>query len=197
MAAVMEKIYETAMQSYHMALLAGERGLYRLVDWVHVVEEIDYIEFLKGRELVVTTGIKEPDEAQLLEFTKRVWKADASGLVINVGKYIPAVPESVLKFSTEHDFPVFILPWEVHLVDFNRELCNLIYKSEKEYANLYSAVQRAIFYPDEARQCHEILRQEGITEEMPVRLIQCYSFLEEDWTVPEDGMGSDGGSIRY
>lgn len=97
MAAVMEKIYETAMQSYHMALLAGERGLYRLVDWVHVVEEIDYIEFLKGRELVVTTGIKEPDEAQLLEFTKRVWKADASGLVINVGKYIPAVPESVLK----------------------------------------------------------------------------------------------------
>ncbi len=197
MAAVMEKIYETAMQSYHMALLAGERGLYRLVDWVHVVEEIDYTEFLKGRELVVTTGIKEPDEAQLLEFTKRVWKADASGLVINVGKYIPAVPESVLKFSTEHDFPVFILPWEVHLVDFNRELCNLIYKSEKEYANLYSAVQRAIFYPDEARQCHEILRQEGITEEMPVRLIQCYSFLEEDWTVPEDGMGSDGGSLRF
>lgn len=71
MAATLEKIYEVALHHYHMKLVAGREGLSNLVDWVHVVEEMDYVHFLKGRELIVTTGIKEPDDAQLLEFTRR------------------------------------------------------------------------------------------------------------------------------
>ena len=73
MAATLEKIYEVALHHYHMKLVAGREGLSNLVDWVHVVEEMDYMHFLKGRELIVTTGIKEPDDAQLLEFTRRVY----------------------------------------------------------------------------------------------------------------------------
>ena len=71
-----------------MKLVAGREGLSNLVDWVHVVEEMDYVHFLKGRELIITTGIKEPDDAQLLEFTQRVYATGASGLVFNVGRYI-------------------------------------------------------------------------------------------------------------
>lgn len=86
MAATLEKIYEVALHHYHMKLVAGREGLSNLVDWVHVVEEMDYVHFLKGRELIVTTGIKEPDDAQLLEFTRRVYVTGASGLVFNVGR---------------------------------------------------------------------------------------------------------------
>ena len=71
MAATLEKIYEVALHHYHMKLVAGRGGLSNLVDWVHVVEEVDYVHFLKGRELIVATGIKEPDDAGLLEFTRR------------------------------------------------------------------------------------------------------------------------------
>ena len=85
MAATLEKIYEVALHHYHMKLVAGREGLSNLVDWVHVVEEMDYVHFLKGRELIITTGIKEPDDAQLLEFTRRVYATGASGLVFNVG----------------------------------------------------------------------------------------------------------------
>lgn len=56
MAATLEKIYEVALHHYHMKLVAGRGGLSNLVDWVHVVEEVDYVQFLKGRELIVTTG---------------------------------------------------------------------------------------------------------------------------------------------
>ena len=132
MAATLEKIYEVALHHYHMKLAAGRGGLSNLVDWVHVVEEVDYVHFLKGRELIVTTGIKEPDDVGLLEFTRRVHATGASGLVFNVGRYIKHVPKEVQEFGETHDFPVFVLPWEVHLVDFNRELCNLIYRSEQE-----------------------------------------------------------------
>ena len=95
MAATLEKIYEVALHHYHMKLVAGREGLSNLVDWVHVVEEMDYVHFLKGRELIVTTGIKEPDDAQLLEFTRRVYATGASGLVFNVGRYIRSVPKEV------------------------------------------------------------------------------------------------------
>lgn len=93
MAATLEKIYEVALHHYHMKLVAGREGLSNLVDWVHVVEEMDYVHFLKGRELIITTGIKEPDDAQLLEFTRRVYVTGASGLVFNVGRYIRSVPK--------------------------------------------------------------------------------------------------------
>ena len=56
MAATLEKIYEVALHHYHMKLVAGRGGLSNLVDWVHVVEEVDYVHFLKGRELIVTPG---------------------------------------------------------------------------------------------------------------------------------------------
>lgn len=52
--------------------------------------------------------------------------------MFNVGRYIRSVPKEVQEFGENNDFPVFVLPWEVHLVDFNRELCNLIYRSEQE-----------------------------------------------------------------
>ena len=49
MAATLEKIYEVALHHYHMKLVAGREGLSNLVDWVHVVEEMDYVHFLIGR----------------------------------------------------------------------------------------------------------------------------------------------------
>ena len=55
MAIILEEIYEVASHRYNMKLVAGGRGLRNLVYWVHAVEEMDYVSFLKGRELIVTT----------------------------------------------------------------------------------------------------------------------------------------------
>lgn len=174
MAATLEKIYEVALHHYHMKLVAGREGLSNLVDWVHVVEEMDYVHFLKGRELIVTTGIKEPDDAGLLEFTRRVHATGASGLVFNVGRYIKHVPKEVQEFGETHDFPVFVLPWEVHLVDFNRELCNLIYRSEQEQDDLESAVRKAVFSPEKKEAYQPVLAREGIHGDTRLTMVQCY-----------------------
>ena len=174
MAAMLEKIYEVALHHYHMKLVAGREGLSNLVDWVHVVEEMDYVHFLKGRELIVTTGIKEPDDAQLLEFTRRVYATGASGLVFNVGRYIRSVPKEVQEFGENNDFPVFVLPWEVHLVDFNRELCNLIYRSEQEQDDLESAIRKAVFSPEKKEEYLPVLAREGIHGDTGLTMVQCY-----------------------
>ena len=105
MAIILEEIYEVALHRYNMKLVAGGRGLRNLVDWVHTVEEMDYVSFLKGRELIVTTGIKEKDEEMLECFVKSLYEAGASGLVINVGKYIKECRTVLLRIAKKWDFP--------------------------------------------------------------------------------------------
>lgn len=168
MAIILEEIYEVALHRYNMKLVAGGRGLRNLVDWVHTVEEMDYVSFLKGRELIVTTGIKEKDEEMLECFVKSLYEAGASGLVINVGKYITRVPHSVITYSEEVGFPIFVLPWEVHLVDFNRDLCNLIYKTMQEQDSLETALQKAIFSHKEEQQYMPVLHENQIHKDTEI-----------------------------
>ena len=97
MAIILEEIYEVALHRYNMKLVAGGRGLRNLVDWVHTVEEMDYVSFLKGRELIITTGIREKDEETLVRFVKSLHETGASGLVINIGKYRGALLHTVKK----------------------------------------------------------------------------------------------------
>lgn len=174
MAIVLEQIYEVALHRYNMKLVAGGRGLRHLVDWVHTVEEMDYVSFLKGRELIVTTGIGEKDEEMLTRFVKSLYEAGASGLVINIGKYITRVPRSVITYSEEVGFPVFTLPWEVHLVDFNRDLCNLIYKTMQEQDGLETALQKAIFSHKEEQQYMPVLHENHIHKDTELFMVQCY-----------------------
>lgn len=174
MAIILEEIYEVALHRYNMKLVAGGRGLRNLVDWVHTVEEMDYVSFLKGRELIVTTGIREKDEETLVRFVKSLHETGASGLVINIGKYITRVPRGVIAYSEEAGFPVFTLPWEVHLVDFNRDLCNLIYKTMQEQDGLETALQKAIFSHKEEQQYMPVLHENHIHKDTEFFMIQCY-----------------------
>ena len=180
MAIILEEIYEVALHRYNMKLVAGGRGLRNLVDWVHTVEEMDYVSFLKGRELIITTGIREKDEETLVRFVKSLHETGASGLVINIGKYITRVPRGVIAYSEEAGFPVFTLPWEVHLVDFNRDLCNLIYKTMQEQDGLETALQKAIFSHKEEQQYMPVLHENHIHKDTEFFMIQCYFPANKD-----------------
>lgn len=186
MAIILEEIYEVALHRYNMKLVAGGRGLRNLVDWVHTVEEMDYVSFLKGRELIVTTGTREKDEETLVRFVKSLHETGASGLVINIGKYITRVPRGVIAYSEEAGFPVFTLPWEVHLVDFNRDLCNLIYKTMQEQDGLETALQKAIFSHKEEQQYMPVLHENHIHKDTEFFMIQCY-FPANGWVDSESG----------
>lgn len=186
MAIILEEIYEVALHRYNMKLVAGGRGLRNLVDWVHTVEEMDYVSFLKGRELIITTGIREKDEETLVRFVKSLHETGASGLVINIGKYITRVPRGVIAYSEEAGLPVFTLPWEVHLVDFNRDLCNLIYKTMQEQDGLETALQKAIFSHKEEQQYMPVLHENHIHKDTEFFMIQCY-FPANGWMDSESG----------
>ena len=49
--------YQDAKARYGLRLIAGGAGVTREFNWVHLVEDIGNAGFLRGGELVITTGL--------------------------------------------------------------------------------------------------------------------------------------------
>lgn len=79
-----------------LKIVAGRDGLERAISWVHVMEHPQYFKWLKGSELLLTTGVAmKNDEEALIQFIKDIAVKNISGLVINVGPYIKKTPKKL------------------------------------------------------------------------------------------------------
>ena len=87
-----------------MKLVAGENGLDREVTWTHMVDSDIISVFLQGQELVFTTGIGLNEDLSLFELVKDVY---------------------------HNDFPVFEVPWSVHMAEIMRIICFEITKQQQ------------------------------------------------------------------
>lgn len=141
----LRKLWKEVEKRYQMHLAAGERGLSGEIDWVHIIESLQVAEFLRGGELVLTTGMQGKEE-QLLKLGKKLWQKEACGLVVNLGPYIKEIPQPLLDFAEEKNFPVFSMPWEVHLVDVTRTICVMLNEYDITERKLIEAVENALYH---------------------------------------------------
>lgn len=146
MAIRLGKLYKQARQIYQMQLLAGESGLGNIINWVHMIEDENVANFLRGNELVFTTGIGHADAAWLSGFVKGLIRNNAGGLVVNIGPYIAAVPEQTIEYCNQNGFPLFVIPWHIRLVEITRDFCRRIINSEQIEMGVSSAFKNAIFF---------------------------------------------------
>jgi len=144
-----------------MKLIAGEGGLTNIIRWVHMIEDEQVADFLRGNELVFTTGIGHPDATWLNNFTQGLTHNHASGLVVNIGPYIDSVLAETVEFCNHANFPLFTIPWEVRLVDITREFCYRIINSEQNEMGLSSAFKNAIFFPNDMSTYQAQLERHG------------------------------------
>jgi hypothetical protein len=158
----LDRVYQVALEHFNMKLAGGERGLSRGVNWVHTVETENYIRFLVGNELVVITGIHISNDEDLLRFTEKIHRAGSAGIVFNTGGPILRIPRKVLEYADRNDFPVFTLPWKVHLEEFNHSLCSMIYQAEEENESFEDAMKKAVLSPAEKESFMPVLLKEGI-----------------------------------
>lgn len=116
-----------------LKLLAGKGGQNRIVKWVYYLEDPGYIDYLKGGELVITTGLllKEDTEAYI-ELTERLYQAGASGLIINISPYISEIPQDVLQMGDDLDFPIYEMPAEYHIIDISQSIGKAIVNAADE-----------------------------------------------------------------
>lgn len=129
-----------------MKLVAGSEGLDKVINWVHVIEVPNAVNYVKGGELLFITGVVIGNDTKaLLKFVRDINSRKLSGLVINVGPYIKSTPEEVIKLANKIDFPIFELPFEVRLIDITQNICKKIFYGKIQKESMNNFMKEIIF----------------------------------------------------
>ena len=168
------------LKDYKLTQVAGFEGLNRNIRWFHIAEDETLSNFIIGDELVFTTGVKmNGNSVALLGFVKAMLKFGAGGIVINTGKYINEIPQKLKDFCNESRLPLFVMPWEIRLVDVGKASSTAILEDERFSVNFRNAVNTALFLPELSKDSLSLFSEYGFSEEMNYTVLVISSKNEE------------------
>jgi len=160
MALSLLELYDKTKDIYSLSLVAGNFGLHHSVSWVYYTEDATTVDFIRGGELAITTGmniarkaintgIEDPlnTEKYLTTLIHNLNSHKASGLILNVGRYIYTIPDSILQLCNELNFPLFTMPWKIHMIDLMQDYGNRIVNEKKEYSTISQCFYNLFFQP--------------------------------------------------
>ena len=160
MSITLGEVYQK-VQHLEMALVAGEAGLDREVVWTHMVDSAAISSFQQGKELVLTTGIGLEENFSLFQLVRKVYNNGASGIVINIGHYIDRIGQDVKEFADANDFPVFEVPWKIHMAEIERIVCFDIMKEQQNRTEVNTALTCACLSPEREELYVPLLKSKG------------------------------------
>ncbi len=122
-----------------LKLLAGGKSTSNPVRWVHISEVPDPTRWLKGGELLLTTGYSfVGDEEQQVAQIKRLIDHNISGLGFGTGFSYDKVPPALVSVAQEYDFPLFEVPYHVPFIAITEAVASKIVNEQ------YSLLQRSL-----------------------------------------------------
>lgn len=184
MSITLKKLCSDTETKYSLKLIAGKGGMENTVRWVHMVEDRQVPDFLHGNELVFTTGIGHISNDSLLEYVKRLKKHNAAGVVINIGPYLSELPQEVIDYCNEEDFPIFTLPWQVYIIDITYDFCRRIIENEKLETTAAEAFKNMILNPKESEKYFSFLEQQGFSKITSYRVFTI-KFLQDKQNITD------------
>ncbi|QIX26945.1 hypothetical protein ncot_10270 [Nocardioides sp. JQ2195] len=88
-------------------LIAGASGVHKHVRWAHLSELEDPTRWLRGKELLMTTGLAIPkDVASQVTYLQRLSDIGVSGVAIGVGMHAPSLSAELLQLSEDLQVPL-------------------------------------------------------------------------------------------
>ena len=152
MALSLQHFYQKTHEKYHVTLATPDTPLDQTITWVYMMEDVNNLSFIRGGELVITTGLVSTDEETLLNMTKESKRNGACGIGFFLGRYVSTLSDTLIDWCTTHQFPAFIIPWEVPLVDLMQYYCEKILSEQQEQVLMGSVLFSALtgnLSPDE------------------------------------------------
>lgn len=126
-------------------LLAGEGGVDRPIRRAHSGEGPNVASFLRGGELLLTTGIGlRDDPAVLRRFVSELAHRGVAGVVIELGTRFDAAPSALVAAAAEHDLPLIALHREVPFVEIVEAIDHELNDRQLLRIERASAIQRQL-----------------------------------------------------
>ena len=111
-----------------MHLIAGEKGLYRMVSWTYMVQTRPYADHMnRGNFALIVVDYVRFDFKEVAVTLEELNELGISGLAISVVDDREEVPESVRRRADELELPLFYVRWEgASFVDIAQSIGSLI-----------------------------------------------------------------------
>src|SRR3954464_7984061 len=107
--------------------VAGGGGPGGGIRGVNVMEDADIVRWMRGGELLLTTGYTiRDDPSALRRLVPALAERELAGLVLKLGLYVDAVPEDVVALADRLGFPVVGLPAQTIFDDALAEVLGTI-----------------------------------------------------------------------
>jgi purine catabolism regulatory family protein/PucR-like helix-turn-helix protein/diguanylate cyclase with GGDEF domain len=107
---------ESLLAELDLALATGEENAKASVRWVHSTELLDPTPWLRGGELLLTTGLQLSGAKPQREFVERLAEREIAGVGFGTGFVHKKVPAAVLNTARKLDFPLFEVPYELPFI---------------------------------------------------------------------------------
>jgi purine catabolism regulator len=112
----MELTVESLIGELGLSLLSGEDSAQSHVRWVHSTELADPTPWLKGGELLLTTGMQLDGPKVQRELVERLADHRIAGLGFGTGFAHRRVPAALVTAARKRDFPLFEVPYELPFI---------------------------------------------------------------------------------
>jgi purine catabolism regulator len=113
---VVELTVESLISELGLELSSGRSSAKVHVRWVHITELVDPTPWLKGGELLLTTGLQLEGPKVQHELVRRLAEHEIAGLGFGTGFAHKKVPAALVNAARKLDFPVFEVPYELPFI---------------------------------------------------------------------------------
>jgi purine catabolism regulator len=112
----MELTVESLIGELGLTLVSGQEAAQSHVRWVHSTELPDPTPWLKGGELLLTTGIQLDGAKVQRELIERLADHDIAGLGFGTGFAHKRLPAALVTAARKRQFPLFEVPYELPFI---------------------------------------------------------------------------------
>jgi hypothetical protein len=115
-----------------LRLLTDASGLDRTIRWTHYVEKPEYLKFLRGGELVLTTALLLQTAERMVGFIQALDAKGCAGMVLSTDTPLGELSymNRAVEAANALRFAVFLLPWEIGMVELCQVICKEIVERE-------------------------------------------------------------------
>ncbi|MGO9490584.1 MAG: PucR family transcriptional regulator [Solirubrobacteraceae bacterium] len=112
----MELTVESLIGELGLKLVCGEESAHTHVRWVHSTELPDPTPWLKGGEVLLTTGLQLEDARLQREFVEHLAEHDIAALGFGTGFSHRRLPPALVTAARRRGFPLFEVPYELPFI---------------------------------------------------------------------------------
>ncbi|GAA3551540.1 PucR family transcriptional regulator [Amycolatopsis ultiminotia] len=121
-----------------LRVLAGRSALHRPIRWAHSIELTDPLPWIRGGELVLTTGLRLPRGGEdRRHYVRRLDEAGATALAFGVGLSFRRVPRELVDAADEVGLPLLEVPLPTPFIAVAKAVIERL--AEQEYQGVVRA----------------------------------------------------------